>query len=72
MVTEKASVPFSVPFSVSLGGGLSGAAIWLLAMPQLLKQVAQGVSFEEALEKEFKTPAERLEKDWKRWLIRFF
>ncbi len=41
-------------------------------MPQLLKQVAQGVSFEEALKKEFKNPAERLERDWKRWLPRFF
>jgi len=41
-------------------------------MPQLLKQMAQGVSFEEALEKEFKTPAERLERAWKRWLPRFF
>ena len=41
-------------------------------MPALLKQVAQGVPFEEALEKEFKSSAERLEKDWKRWLPRFF
>jgi hypothetical protein len=41
-------------------------------MPRLLKQMAQGVSFEEALEQEFKSPAERLEKDWKRWLPRFF
>ncbi len=41
-------------------------------MPQLLKQLAQGVSFEEALRQEFKSPAERLEKDWKRWLPRFF
>jgi len=41
-------------------------------MPRLLKQISQGVSFEEALEKEFKSPAKRLEKDWKRWLPRFF
>ncbi len=41
-------------------------------MPRLLKQMAQGVSFEEALEQEFKSPAKRLEKDWKRWLPRFF
>ncbi len=41
-------------------------------MPPLLKQISQGVSFEEALEKEFKSPVERLEKDWKRWLPRFF
>ena len=41
-------------------------------MPSLLKQLAQGVSFEEALKKEFSNPAERLEKDWKRWLPRFF
>ena len=41
-------------------------------MPRLLKQKSQGVSFEEALEKEFKSPAERLEKDWKLWLPRFF
>ena len=41
-------------------------------IPRLLKQMAQGVSFEEALRQEFKFPAERLEKDWKRWLPRFF
>ncbi len=41
-------------------------------IPRLLKQMAQGVSFEEALRQEFKSPAERLEKDWKRWLPRFF
>ena len=41
-------------------------------MPRLLKQMAQGVSFEEALQQEFKSSAERLEKDWKRWLPRFF
>ena len=41
-------------------------------MPRLLKQMAQGVSFEEALEQEFKSSAQRLEKDWKRWLPRFF
>ncbi len=41
-------------------------------MPQLLKQMAQGMSFEEALKKEFVSPAERLERDWKRWLLRFF
>ena len=41
-------------------------------MPRLLKQMAQGASFEEALRQEFKSPAERLEKDWKRWLPRFF
>ena len=41
-------------------------------IPRLLKQISQGVSFEEALEQEFKSPAQRLEKDWKRWLPRFF
>jgi hypothetical protein len=41
-------------------------------IPRLLTQMAQGASFEEALEQEFKSPAERLEKDWKRWLPRFF
>ena len=41
-------------------------------MPRLLNQVSQGVSFEEGLEKEFKSSAQRLEKDWKRWLPRFF
>jgi hypothetical protein len=41
-------------------------------MPQLLKQMAQGTSFEEALKQEFKNPPERLEKEWKRWLPRFF
>ncbi len=41
-------------------------------MPRLLQQVSQGVSFEEGLEKEFKSSAQRLEKDWKRWLPRFF
>ena len=41
-------------------------------MPRLLKQMAQGASFEEALEQEFKSSPERLEKDWKRWLPRFF
>ncbi len=41
-------------------------------MPRLLKQMAQGASFEEALQQEFKSPSERLEKDWKRWLPRFF
>jgi hypothetical protein len=41
-------------------------------MPLLLQQMAQGVSFEEALKKEFVSPAERLERDWKRWLPRFF
>ena len=41
-------------------------------IPRLLQQVSQGVSFEEALEKEFKSSAQRLEKDWKRWLPRFF
>ncbi len=41
-------------------------------MPRLLKQISQGVSFEEALRREFKSSAERLEKDWKRWLPRFF
>ncbi len=41
-------------------------------MPGLLKQMGQGISFEEALRREFKSSAERLEKDWKRWLPRFF
>ena len=41
-------------------------------MPRLLKQMAQGASFEEALKQEFKSPAQRLEKEWKRWLPRFF
>ncbi len=41
-------------------------------IPRLLKQMAQGASFEEALKQEFKSTAERLEKDWKRWLPRFF
>ena len=41
-------------------------------MPRLLKQMAQGASFEESLKQEFKSPAQRLEKDWKRWVPRFF
>jgi hypothetical protein len=41
-------------------------------MPLLLKQVAQGATFEDALKKEFMSPAQRLERDWKRWLPRFF
>ena len=41
-------------------------------MPRLLKQMAQGVSFEKALRQEFSFPVERLEQDWKRWLPRFF
>ena len=64
---------------VSLGYDQSHSVVAYLAqrygfrhMPALLKQVAQGVSFEDALKKEFVSPAERLEKDWKRWLPRFF
>ena len=63
---------------VALGYDQSHSVVAYLAqrygfrkMPQLLKQVAQGVSFEEALKKEFVSPAERLERDWKRWLPRF-
>jgi tetratricopeptide (TPR) repeat protein len=64
---------------VTLGYSQSHSVVAYLAqrygfrhMPQLLKQVAQGVTFEEALKKEFNSPAERLERDWKRWLPRFF
>ena len=64
---------------VTLGYDQSHSVVAYLAqrygfrhMPQLLKQMAQGMSFEEALKKEFVSPAERLERDWKRWLPRFF
>ena len=64
---------------VTLGYDQSHSVVAYLAqrygfrhMPELLKQVARGVSFEEALKKEFVSPAERLEQNWKRWLPRFF
>ena len=64
---------------VSLGYAQSHSVVAYLAqrygfwhMPRLLKQMSQGVSFEKALRQEFKSPVERLEQDWKRWLPRFF